>query len=294
MKLIMKAKYLFSGLAALLLAAGCTEEDRTVGFNGGIEDPQWAKVAAVPATAPTDWVKPDMNIYSASMTAVVRMSDYIQPSIGANDQFAAFIGTECRGVGQQITSAAGETVYLIQVKGDPSETNAVTFRYYCDATKELFYTTDEVAFESDAQLGNVETPQAMTWKSESDLPYYMDFDVTMDLSAFTLEPVTANDQVAAFVGDECRGLAMATDEEGNYVFRLRAWARTADESFTLKYYSSELENVYVYGTQYPLAHAGKEEVAMALDTQGNMGALPVASGTLDESMNVVGNKQKEE
>ena len=78
------------------------------------------------------------------------------------------------------------------------------------------------------------------------------------------------------------------------MFRLRAWARTADESFTLKYYSSELENVYVYGTQYPLAHAGKEEVAMALDTQGNMGALPVASGTLDESMNVVGNKQKEE
>ena len=287
MKLIMKAKYLFSGLAALLLAAGCTEEDWTVGFNGGIEDPQWAKVAAVPATAPTDWVKPDMNIYSASMTAVVRMSDYIQPSIGANDQFAAFIGTECRGVGQQITSAAGETVYLIQVKGDPSETDAVTFRYYCDATKELFYTTDEVAFESDAQLGNVETPQALAWKSESDLPYYMDFDVTMDLSAFTLEPVTANDQVAAFVGDECRGLAMATDEEGNYVFRLRAWARAENEQFTLKYFSAALKNVYVYGTQYPLKHAGKETVAMGLDRRGNVVAL-------EKPANVVDNKQNED
>ena len=293
MKLI-KAKYLFSGLAALLLAAACTEEDWTVGFSGEMENPQWERVEAQPAARPTTWVKPDMNIYSASMTAVIRMSDYIYPPIGDNDLLAAFIGTECRGVGQQIKDAAGETVYLIQVKGDPSETGQVTFRYYCDALKELFHTSDAVSFESDAQLGNVETPQVLTWNSESELPYYMDFDVSVDLSAFGQGEVSAVDQVAAFVGEECRGVASAADEEGSYVFRLRAWARTADESFTLKYYSSELENVYVYGTQYPLAHAGKEEVAMALDTQGNMGALPVASGTLDESMNVVGNKQKEE
>lgn len=294
-----KAKYLLSGLASLLLATSCTEDfnvlvpeytkfenpewtvaagpgpataptDWTVEFGGGIENPEWKKVEAEPASRPTTWTLPDMNVYPASMTAVIRMSDYIHPSITSKDMLAAFVGTECRGIGQQIKDASGEILYLIQIKGDQSETGQVTFRYFCDATKELFHTGDAIAFEADATLGNVETPKKLTWNSESDLPYYMDFQIHVDLSSFDQGAVSEKDYVAAFVGNECRGVVAAAEEDGGYVFNLRAWARTADEQITLKYYSAELKDVYVYGVTYPVKHTGLEQVAMKLSEQGYM------------------------
>ena len=55
-----------------------------------------------------DWQAPDMFIYPASMTAVIRMSDYIRPDITPADRLAAFIGQECRGIAQQVENAQGE------------------------------------------------------------------------------------------------------------------------------------------------------------------------------------------
>ena len=119
-------KYAMYGLASLLFV-NCTEEDNkvkvpeytkfenpewivaagpvpataptdwTVEFTGGVNMPEWQKLAATPAERPT-WTVPDMHIYPASMTAIIRMSDYIQPSISSADLLGAFVGEECRGI----------------------------------------------------------------------------------------------------------------------------------------------------------------------------------------------------
>lgn len=85
------------------------------------------------------WKNPDMHVYPASMTAIIRTSDYIRPDITADDQLAAFIGTECRGVAEQIEGADGETLYLLQVKADQSEVREVEFRYYSARKQEIFH-----------------------------------------------------------------------------------------------------------------------------------------------------------
>lgn len=129
-------KYIFLGLASVFFAA-CTEEDDnvkvpeytkfenpgwmpaagpvpataptdwTIEFGGGMQAPSWEVVKASPMQAP-DWQAPDMFIYPASMTAVIRMSDYIRPDITPADRLAAFIGQECRGIAQQVENAQGE------------------------------------------------------------------------------------------------------------------------------------------------------------------------------------------
>lgn len=127
----MQMKYMWLALAAPLFLTACTEEDDhasvpeytkfdypewaatarpeialpptywTVAFGGGVETPDWQPTQAAPMAAPR-WKNPDMHVYPASMTAIIRTSDYIRPDITADDQLAAFIGTECRGVAEQI------------------------------------------------------------------------------------------------------------------------------------------------------------------------------------------------
>ena len=163
-----------------------------------------------------------MHVYPASMTAIIRTSDYIRPDITADDQLAAFIGTECRGVAEQIEGADGETLYLLQVKADQSEVREVEFRYYSARKQEIFIASERVPFEADITMGSVDTPTEMTWNSQGELPYYMDVEVSVDLSSFDDATVADGDMVAAFVGDECRGMGTAeTDDNGNFVFRFR-------------------------------------------------------------------------
>lgn len=286
-------KYAMYGLASLLFV-NCTEEDNkvkvpeytkfenpewivaagpvpataptdwTVEFTGGVNMPEWQKLAATPAERPT-WTVPDMHIYPASMTAIIRMSDYIQPSISSADLLGAFIGEECRGI-----ASYRNGIYLIQIKGDPSEMRNVEFRYYCDATKELFISADKIAFESDITLGTVDNPKTLTWDSQSDLPYYMDLNVDVDLSSFDQGAVTADDIIAAFVGDECRGVGNALEKNGKYTFSFRTWAKDKNEKLTLKYYTSALKDTYVYGEKIEFRHTEEKNITMSLNEQGYM------------------------
>lgn len=243
--------------------------DWTVAFGGGVESPDWRRAEPVPAERPV-WTTPDMHIYPASMTAVIRMSPYILPSITDADLLAAFIGSECRGVAQQIHDAQGGVLYQIQVKGNQSEVGKVVFKYYCDVTKEAFVSADDLSFEADARLGNVDTPWVLTWDSQSDQPYYMDLDVKVDLSAFDEGAVADGDKVAAFVGDECRGVATAVQTDGGYAFDLRAWGRSLDERLTLKYYTSALKDVYVYGETVAFEHTVSKDIDLQLQEHGYM------------------------
>lgn len=288
-----KLKYALYGMASLLLM-NCSEEDDkvkvpeytkfdnpqwsvaagpspatapadwTVEFTGAATTPEWRKVASVPAEKPV-WTLPDMHIYPASMTAIIKMSDYIQPSITEGDLLGAFIGNECRGL-----ATYQNGVYLIQVKGDPSETRKVEFRYFCEQTKELFISADNIGFEADITLGTLDTPKTLIWNSQSDLPYYMDMVIDVDLSRFDQGTVASGDKIAAFVDEECRGVADAVETGGKYVFNLRVWARTADEKITLKYYTSVLKDIYVYGEKVNFEHTVKKNILMPLSEQGYM------------------------
>lgn len=291
-------RYVFLGLASVFFVA-CTEEDDnvqvpeyakfenpgwmpvagpepaiapadwTVEFVGGMETPDWEVVTASPMQKP-DWQAPDMFVYPSSMTAVIRMSDYIRPDITSDDCLAAFIGTECRGVAEQVENAQGEVYYLVQVKGNQDEVRNVEFRYYCHRKKEIFIAGESVAFESDVTLGSMDSPYMLTWNSQGELPYYMDLEVKVNMGTFDQGSVAEGDRVAAFAGDECRGLGYASGENGDYVFRFRTWARNETEKLTLKYYTSELKDMYVDVRTIDFRHTERVSVEMTLSEHGYM------------------------
>lgn len=70
------------------------------------------------------------------MTAVVVLPENLQTYFQTNDQIAAFINGECRGVGQLIDNA-----FFITIKGTPEENSKVSFRYY-NTRNQYMYATD--------------------------------------------------------------------------------------------------------------------------------------------------------
>lgn len=238
--------------------------DWTMDFSGGIDTPDWTAASPTPAKVPA-WEAPDAYVYPTSMTAVVRMSAYIEPDMTEADRLAAFIGGQCRGTG---TLRSG--LWLIQIKAEASETRPVELRYYSAAKRELFVCTDAFGFEADTSVGSIDNPFAPTWNSQSELPYYMDLQAIVDLSAFDEGAVCADDLLGAFVGDECRAVAHPTLADGTYRFDLRLFARQADEQFHLRYYTAQLKDIYDYATPVALTHTGLERRVLALKEHGYM------------------------
>ena len=108
-------------ILAALLTVQCTEEGDKLypivenpGWTAVAEDfvtevPDWKADAAGTASAPewildmqgNDtmplWSDPDKSIFPTSMTAVVRLTPFLERYATENDVMAAFIGDECRG-----------------------------------------------------------------------------------------------------------------------------------------------------------------------------------------------------
>ena len=113
-------------------------------------------VTYTPQAAPK-WSIDDKNSgYQSGMTAVVTVPASMQKFLGANDEMAAYINGQLRGVGKYIDGA----FYLI-VHGDIGEVGKVTFKYY-NTKKQYFYEAkDVVDFNTDTIFGITDNPQQL-------------------------------------------------------------------------------------------------------------------------------------
>ena len=118
----------------MLLAAGCDKE----------EYPTYDKPG---------WVVAFNGDYNASMTAVVCLPGNLAPDAAPDDELAAFIGDECRGVGQQV-----DGLWYVMLKGTPDEQGTVSIRYYSAANRYLYRTAEGFEFEADGVYGTADNP----------------------------------------------------------------------------------------------------------------------------------------
>ena len=126
-------------ILAALLTVQCTEEGDKLypivenpGWTAVAEDfvtevPDWKADAAGTASAPEwildmqgndtmpVWSDPDKSIFPTSMTAVVRLTPFLERYATENDVMAAFIGDECRGVASRI-EVDGKSLYFVLIK----------------------------------------------------------------------------------------------------------------------------------------------------------------------------------
>ena len=95
--------------------------------------------------------------YSVNMTAVVVLPNNLLPYFNENDQVAAFINDECRGVGILVDNA-----FFVTIKGTPEEISNVSFRYYSTQNKYMYTTDSFLPFEQDAVYGTVDAPEVLS------------------------------------------------------------------------------------------------------------------------------------
>ena len=224
--------------------------DWTIEFGGGMQAPSWEVVKASPMQAP-DWQAPDMFIYPASMTAVIRMSTISVPTSHRPTVWLLYrTGMPWyRAAGRECTR---RSFYLIRGerrarRNGKSGSSGITVT----GRRNCLLQPSKLAFESDITLGSMDTPR-MFIDLASCLLHGLGSEV--DLSAFDQGAVATGDMVGAFVGNECRGVGHVSEEDGAYIFRFRAWAREETEKLTLQYYTSDLKDIYVYGPACDFLH----------------------------------------
>ena len=95
--------------------------------------------------------------YSVNMTAVVVLPDNLLPYFQENDQVAAFVGDECRGIGELIDNA-----FFVTIKGTPEEDSKVFFQYYSTRNQYMYKTDATLSFEQDVIYGTADAPEVLT------------------------------------------------------------------------------------------------------------------------------------
>ncbi|WP_282037418.1 hypothetical protein [Saccharicrinis aurantiacus] len=105
------------------------------------------------------WAISSINNLPNSFTAIVGIPDNISKYASDQDMVSAFIGTECRGLGNLVEGKdSTKRVYYITVRASDTEDQQITFRYYNASLSYLYHANNTVAFESDATYGTFDNP----------------------------------------------------------------------------------------------------------------------------------------
>jgi hypothetical protein len=106
-----------------------------------------------------DWTVQTPETYPYSLTAVVCLPEVFNTHAQDNDLLSAFIGDDCRGIGNLVKSEDGsKRVYFITVRASATENGNITFRYYNDRLSLLYQAKTTVAFQIDGIYGNYDNP----------------------------------------------------------------------------------------------------------------------------------------
>lgn len=182
-----------------------------------------------------------------SMTAYVTLDDVVARYADAdNDQLAAFIGGACVGKGECVGLNAGKSVYKLVINGVGGSDRDVDLRYYSSSNGYEFAAMSCLSFADGKVEASVQSPFVVPLVVAGKHPLRMTACVT--LPSDMVRYVDPSDKMAAFVGEECRGLASPhVAENGDYVFNMTInGSMDASETVVLKYYSAK--NSYLYQT----------------------------------------------
>ncbi|MBH49430.1 MAG: hypothetical protein CMG69_01590 [Candidatus Marinimicrobia bacterium] len=257
-------------------------------------------VAGLALADPPDWsVNPPSYEFTASMTGVL-IFDGVQ-SDDTGDMVAAFVGDECRGVDDQgiFFPPSGHTVWGVTLYAN-GDGESFTFKGY-DASEDMVYDIIDYSYSFIANdiVGNSMTP--VEWDFDApdapEPPEWTvsppDFEFTASMTGILIfegvESDDPNDMVAAFVGDECRGV----DDQGIYfppsgytVWGVTLYANEDGETFTFKGYDASEDMVYDY-TNYSYQFIANDIVGNSMSpVLWSFSSAPVNSAPVANDMSV--------
>ena len=237
----------------LLLFCACSSDDDD---NKGTKNFTVTAVAEAPAWAvdwsynqeKPDWQQPATINYENWNVIVVQIEDALKPYASEDDMLAIFVGDELRGLAYPAIMMGNEnaepTCFLLKAYGneDDGQTLNITLRYYSSNLKQVFSRNATIKYTMEEVLGLSEDFIPQFTLGSAKYPVVMSLPVTnLPLTTADITPA-ASDIVAAFVGDECRGVQVVNG--ANTV--LTVFGREAGETATIKYYSGMSRQVTTF------------------------------------------------
>ena len=250
----MKARYLVFGLFALLVLGCSNDDDSSAGSTklATVSAPAWSVDLTGNEVAPT-WESPTPSKFESSMFLMVKLQEELEPYSTDHDLMAIFIGDECRtqpAVPQREDD--GDVYFVLKVRGNSVDRDVnITLSYYCDSLHQIFNLTGKESFATERTYGvdNDFEPRLLRGCKK----YPVQNSLTVSLPANPPFSTSANDLVAVFVGDECRGVG--TVDKAFTSFRTNE-----GEVLQLRYYSAEQNVIY---TMKQVVNPGeKEEITL--------------------------------
>ena len=217
-------------------------------------------LAAIPphASAQPDWTPGDT--YGSTMTVIATVDFDGAPSDDAADLLAAFAGGVSRGVASPV-NLGGDYVYFLSIGGD-TDGEALTFMAYDASTGEARVLCDGVNFATDAVRGTLDDPFAL-FPADGSGPCALHWAVPPGFSqamsanvAMFIDGVRSSDpadRVAAFVGDEIRGVGTAFDVGGEQVFFMEIQGDLTGETLTFRGYDASTGVTYALSGAFGFA-----------------------------------------
>lgn len=213
---------------------------------------QWLESATAPAwavnwygnTAKPTWNEPNTEDYENWMIIMVHIPDELKPFASADDQMSVFIDDVCRVVSSPAVDSylpeenQDNDKFLLKIHGNEAadEDKDITLQYYNAKLSQLFVLTKpQTTYTQDIHF----VSELVYGVSELFCPDILggcvSYPVKSDVYVKIPEDVNpkAGDFVAAFVGDECRGVSLVAENSAN----IRVYGRQEGETVTFKYYS---------------------------------------------------------
>lgn len=236
----------------LILAASCSQDE--VDSVGTIEEeegtqqqkPNWVAYLAKMEKAP-DW-KVDNSDFRQSMTATITFDDASMKNAGFTDMIAAFAGDELVGVAVPDYSYKYDLRYFLYINEPQGDVKKITIAYYNNEDKVVRYWPNCFDYTTDKILGTVSNPFILKAQDcNGGYPDNVSLFVDLPKDLCTFEP---DDEVAVFVGDECR-VATIDKKFGKNLASFIVPIKNKEEMATVRYYSSLKKRIYT-SPSYPV------------------------------------------
>jgi hypothetical protein len=209
------------------------------------EAPQW-QIDWSGNEARPDWTEPDGSAYENWTVMLVKIEQALLPYVSENDLLAIFVSDELRGLATpSVIVSTGEvdaTQFLLKIYGNENRGDqlALTLKYYNAQLKQVFSLSENILLDDDELVGfDQDFIPPFTLGTEK-YPVTTTVDVAAELAGAGITPAEG-DIVAAFVGDECRGVGQWPLDGDLTVFLAEE-----GETVSLRYYDATGKRIITF------------------------------------------------
>lgn len=237
-------------LAGLFLGA-CSSDDEKENTSFTVEEseavPSWQMDWSYNQERP-DWQAPQASDYENWAVLLVKMEDALQPYISDDDMMAVFVEGELRSLASPALNLGSEepsysSYFLLKVYGNETQEKLLDIKlcYYNSRLRHIFTRTAQINYQPDEIYGVDEDIIPQFTLGAEKYPVVINVQVDGIIAKAGLTPAE-DDICAAFVGDECLGVASLTIDNST----MTIFGHQQDEVATLKYYRAEEKKIYTF------------------------------------------------